>query len=53
MDVKSVLLNEILQEELYVEQPKGFTNHLFSIHMYRLKKNKHRKPNMNDYQNTC
>jgi hypothetical protein len=48
MDVKSVFLNEILQEEVYVEQPKGFTNHLFSNHVYILKKNKHSKPSMND-----
>ena len=26
MDVKSALLNEMLQEEVYVEQPKGFVD---------------------------
>jgi hypothetical protein len=36
--MKSAFLNEILYEEVYVEQPKGFINHLFPDHVYRLKK---------------
>ena len=38
MDVKSVLLNEFLQEEAYVEQPKGFVDPQFSNHVYHLRK---------------
>ena len=38
IDVKSAFLNEILQEEIYIKQFKGFTNHLFPDHMYMLKK---------------
>jgi hypothetical protein len=38
MDVKSAYLNEILQEEVYVEQPKGFTDPHHIDHMYKLKK---------------
>lgn len=38
MDVGSVFLNEILQEEAYVEQPKGFINPKYPNHIFRLKK---------------
>jgi hypothetical protein len=38
MNVKSAFINVILQEKVYVGQPKDFTNHLFSEHMYMLKK---------------
>ena len=35
MDIKSAFLNEILNEKVYVEQPKGFED---PHHSYRLKK---------------
>ena len=38
MDVKSAFLNAYLNEEVYVEQPKGFVDPSFSNHVYRLKK---------------
>jgi len=38
MDVKSAFLNEYLNEEVYVEQPKGFVDPSFPNHVYRLKK---------------
>jgi hypothetical protein len=37
MDVQNAFLNEILKENVYVKQPKDFTNHLFPNHVYRLK----------------
>ena len=38
MDVKSAFLNEYILEEIYVVQPLGFQNHLYSDHVYKLKK---------------
>jgi hypothetical protein len=38
MDVKSAFLNVYLQEEVYVEQPKGFVESEFPNHVYKLKK---------------
>ena len=38
MDVKSVFLNGLIQEEVYVEQPPGFENSDKPNHVYKLKK---------------
>lgn len=38
MDVESVFLNGYIQEEVYVEQPKGFEDSKFSNHVYKLHK---------------
>ena len=38
MDVKSAFLNEILNEEAYVEQPKGFEDLHLPTHVFKLKK---------------
>ncbi|KAK2455973.1 cysteine-rich RECEPTOR kinase [Trifolium repens] len=38
MDVKSTFLNGYLHEEVYVEQPKGFTDPVYPNHVYKLKK---------------
>ena len=38
MDVKCAFLNEYLNEEMFVEQPKGFEDPHFSDHVLRLKK---------------
>ncbi|RVW90629.1 Retrovirus-related Pol polyprotein from transposon RE2 [Vitis vinifera] len=38
MDVKSTFLNGILNEEVYVEQPKGFQDPRCPNHVYRLRK---------------
>jgi hypothetical protein len=38
MDVKSAFLNGIHQDEVYVEQPKGFQGPHHSQHVYKLKK---------------
>ena len=38
MDVKSAFLNEMLQEEVYVEQPKGFIDPHRPDDVYKLKR---------------
>ena len=38
MDVKSAFLNGFLNEEVFVEQPKGFQDPHFPDHVLRLKK---------------
>ena len=38
MDVKSAFLNEMLQEEVYVEQPKGFVDPHRPDNVYKLKR---------------
>lgn len=41
MDVKNAFLNGILQEEAYVEQPKGFEDPKHPDYVYKLKKALH------------
>lgn len=38
MDVKSAYLNGVLQEEVYMVQPKGFNGPHHLVHVYKLKK---------------
>jgi hypothetical protein len=38
MDVNIVLLNRVIEEEAYVEQPQGFEVYQKEIHVYRWKK---------------
>ena len=38
MGVKTTFLNEIIQEEIYIEQPQGFEIHDRETHVCRLKK---------------
>ena len=38
MDVKKTLLNGVVEDEVYVEQPLGFETHDRKIHVSKLKK---------------
>ena len=38
MDVKTVFLNGVIEEEVYIEPPKGFETHEHKTHVCRLKK---------------
>ena len=38
MDVKSVFLNDFINEEVFVEQPRMFESFNFSNHVFKLKK---------------
>ena len=38
MDVKNVFVNRYITEEVYVAQPKGFEDHAYPDHVYKLKK---------------
>ena len=38
MDVKTTFLNDLLQEDVYMEQPQGFEIHERESHVCRLKK---------------
>jgi hypothetical protein len=38
MDVKSVLLNGVIQEEVYVRQPSGFKSLKYPDRVYKLSK---------------
>ena len=38
MDVKSIFLNGLIEEEVYVEQPSGFKNQELPNHVYKLKR---------------
>jgi hypothetical protein len=38
LDVHNTLLNEIFQEEVYIEQPPSFTHHTLASHMCHLHK---------------
>lgn len=38
MDVKTVFLNDVIEEKVYIEQPKGFVVHGKESHVCKLKK---------------
>ena len=38
MDVKTTLLNGVVEEDMYVEQPLGFETHDKETHVCKLKK---------------
>lgn len=33
LDIKNAFINEIIQEEVFIEQPKGFVHHQRSDHV--------------------
>ena len=37
MDVKTIFLNGVFEEEIYIEQPKGFKAHSKEMHVFRIK----------------
>lgn len=38
MDVKTIFLNGVIEEEVYIEQPQGFVIHRKESHVCKLKK---------------
>ena len=38
MDIKTTLLNGVVEHEVYVEQPLGVETHDMKTHVYKLKK---------------
>jgi hypothetical protein len=38
MDVKTAFLNAVIEEEVYIEQPRGFEVHPRETHVCKLKK---------------
>jgi hypothetical protein len=42
MDVKTTFLNDIIEEEVYIEQPQGFEVHGRESHVCRIKKSLYR-----------
>jgi len=38
MDVKIVFLNGVVEEEIYIEQPRGFKAHSMDMHVFRIKR---------------
>ena len=38
MDVKTIFLNGVTEEEVYIEQPKGFDTFNKESHVWRLKR---------------
>ena len=38
MDIKSIFLNSIIKEKVYIEQPLGFEDYEFSNHVFKLNK---------------
>jgi len=38
MDVKTTFLNDLIEKEVYIEQPQGFVTHGKESHVCKLKK---------------